>query len=122
MGKQKPQRLSIPSVGLEIEAPRARTPRDSSITPTCVQNEVPAQPERFVDAKAVAVFLSISRADVLRLTRQNKIRGYAYKGYLRHVYRYRLSEVAEDFAAFAYQPKGTIPGAALVRQRRKSNG
>jgi hypothetical protein len=72
--------------------------------------------------KAVAAFLSISRDGVLRLTREGKIRGYAYKGHLPHVYRYRLSEVSEDFAALAYQPKGAIPGAALVRQRRKSNG
>jgi len=81
-----------------MAAPRAAQPRDSSITPVSNQSEAPAQPERFVDAKAVGAFLSISRADVLRLTRQSKIRGYAYKGYLRHVYRYRLSEVAEDFA------------------------
>jgi hypothetical protein len=80
------------------------------------------QQEPFVDAKAVAVFLSVSRADVLRLTRQGKIRGYAYKGYVRHVYRFRLSEVSEDFAALAFQPKGTIAGAALVSRRRKSNG
>ena len=105
-----------------MAAPRAAQPRDSSITPVSNQSEAPAQPERFVDAKAVGAFLSISRADVLRLTRQSKIRGYAYKGYLRHVYRYRLSEVAEDFAAFAYEPKGTIAPAALVRQRRESNG
>lgn len=78
--------------------------------------------EPFVDAKAVATFLSVSRDDVMRLTREGRIRGYAYKGYLRHVYRYRLSEVSEDFAAFAYQPKGTIAGAAPVCQRRKSNG
>ena len=80
------------------------------------------QEEPFVDAQAVAAFLSISRAEVLKLTRQGKIRGYAYKGLLRHVYRYRLSEVSNDFAAFAYQPKGTIAAAALVRRRRKSNG
>ena len=82
----------------------------------------PAQQEPFVDAKAVAAFLSVSRADVLRLTREGKIRGYAYKGYLRHVYRYRLSEVGEDFAAFVYQPQRTIATAALVSRRRKSNG
>jgi hypothetical protein len=75
-----------------------------------------------VNAESVAAFLSISRDEVLRLTRQGKIRGYGYKGYLRHVYRYRLSEVSADFAAFAYKPKGTIAGAALVRRRRKSNG
>ena len=81
-----------------------------------------SQHEPFVDAETVARFLSLSRAEVLRLTRSGRIRGYAYKGYLRHVYRYRLSEVAEDFSTLVYQPKGTIAGAALVRQRRKSNG
>jgi hypothetical protein len=80
------------------------------------------QEEPFVDPHAVAAFLSISRTEVLKLTRQGKIRGYAYKGDLRHVYRYRLSEVSKDFAAFAYEPKRTIAAAALVRPRRKSNG
>jgi hypothetical protein len=80
------------------------------------------QEEPFVDPHAVAAFLSISKAEVLKLTRQGKIRGYAYKGDLRHIYRYRLSEVSKDFAAFAYEPKRTIAAAALVRPRRKSNG
>jgi hypothetical protein len=78
--------------------------------------------EQFVDAEAVAAFLSIKRAEVLKLTRQGKIRGYAYKGYVRHVYRFRLSEVSEDFATFAYQPKRTIAAAAPVSRRRNSNG
>jgi hypothetical protein len=80
------------------------------------------QEEHFVDAETVAAFLSIRRTEVLNLTRQGKIRGYAYKGQLRHVYRYRLSEVSEDFSSFAYQPKGTIAAAAPVSRRRKSNG
>lgn len=116
---QKPQRLST-STRLET-APR--TTAEFRSTPTVsVQSAAVSKHEPFVDAQTVAAFLSINRAEVLRLTREGKIRGYAYKGYLRHVYRYRLSEVSEDFAAFAYQPKGTIAGAALVRQRRKSNG
>jgi hypothetical protein len=57
--------------------------------------------EPFVDARAVSAFLSIPRPDVLRMTRESKIRGYPYRGRLRHVYRYRLSEVSEDFAALA---------------------
>jgi hypothetical protein len=80
------------------------------------------QPERFVDAETVAAFLCIRRTEVLKLTRLGEIRGYAYKGQLRHVYRYRLSEVSEDFASFAYQPKGTIAAAAPGSRRRKSNG
>jgi hypothetical protein len=78
--------------------------------------------ERFVDANTVAAFLSMSRADVLKLTRECKIRSYPYKGILRHVYRYRLSEVSEDFAALAIQPKRKIPEAAPVSRRTKSDG
>ena len=55
------------------------------------------------------------------MTREGKIRGYAYKGRLRHVYRYRLSEVSADFEAFASQPKRTMREAPVSR-RRKSNG
>ncbi len=41
--------------------------------------------EQFVDAKTVSAFLAIPRADVLRMTREGKFRGYAYRGRLRHV-------------------------------------
>lgn len=79
-----------------------------------------SQPEPFVDAQVVAKFLAVRRAEVLKLTREGKIRGYAYRGHQRHVYRYRLSEVSEDFAALG---RATIPTAAPVSQRRKhSNG
>lgn len=86
-------------------------------------DSVPLFPlEPFVNAEKVASFLSVPRADVLRMTRERKIRGYPYKGRLRHVYRYRLSEVSEDFAALACRPKRTIPKSALASQRRESNG
>jgi len=75
--------------------------------------------EPFVDADTVADFLSIRRAEVLRLTREGAIRGYAYRGRQRHVYRYRLSEVSQDFEALGH---ATIAPAAPVSQRRKSNG
>jgi hypothetical protein len=58
--------------------------------------------EPFVDASTVSAFLSVPRPDVLRMTRERRIRGYPYKGRLRHVYRYRLSEVSEDFAALLH--------------------
>jgi len=77
--------------------------------------------EPFVDAKTVSAFLSIPRADVLRMTRERRIRGYPYKGRLRHVYRYRLSEVSADFETFGYQRQRTMPQAPVSR-RRKSNG
>jgi hypothetical protein len=110
------------TVGSQREMWRSEEQRDPATSLVIAQSDVPAQQEPFVNPEAVAGFLSITRSEVLKLTREGKIRGYAYKGYLRHLYRYRLSEVSADFAAFAYQPKGTIAGAALVRRRRKSNG
>ena len=76
-------------------------------------------PERFVDAQVVSEFLAVRRAEVLKLTREGKIRGYPYRGEQRHVYRYRLTEVSQDFEALGH---ATIPTAAPVSQRRKSNG
>jgi len=78
------------------------------------------QLEPFVDAKVVAEFLALRRPEVLKLTREGKIRGYAYRGQERHVYRYRLSEVSQDFEALG---RATIPAAAPVSRRRNiSNG
>ena len=82
-----------------------------------------SQPEPYVDAQTVAEFLAVRRAEVLKLTREGKIRGYAYRGQQRHVYRYRLSEVNTDFAALLTPVRCTLPAAAPVSQRRKhSNG
>lgn len=79
-----------------------------------------ARLEPFVDANVVAEFLALRRTEVLKLTRERRIRGYAYRGQQRHVYRYRLSEVSQDFEALG---RVTIPTAAPVSQRRKhSNG
>lgn len=75
--------------------------------------------EPFVDAQVVSEFLAVGRAEVLKLTREGKIRGYAYRGRQRHVYRYRLSEVSQDFEELGH---ATIAAAAPVSQRRKSNG
>jgi hypothetical protein len=76
--------------------------------------------EPFVDAEAVAKFLSVPRPGVLKLTREGLIRGYPYRGRLRHFYRYRLSEVSQDFVALGNGAK--MRKAATVSQRRKSNG
>ncbi len=78
--------------------------------------------ERFVNAQTVAEFLAISKANVLKLTREGKIRSYPYRGIQRRLYCYRLSEVNSDFAALCTPARGTIPPAAPVSQRRKSNG
>ena len=75
-----------------------------------------------MDVKTVSAFLAVSRADVLRMTREGKIRGYPYKGRLRHVYRYRLSEVSADFEAFARHERRISEVAPVSRRREKSNG
>jgi len=77
-----------------------------------------AQFEPFVEAADVASFLSVPRAEVLKLTRERKIRGYPYRGRQRHRYRYRLSEVMQDFVALSRKPSDTIRPAAPVSQRR----
>ena len=79
-------------------------------------------PEPFVEAEIVSAFLSIPRSEILRMTREGRIRGYPYKGRLRHVYRYRLSEVSADFKALASKPERTMRDVAPVSLRRKSNG
>jgi hypothetical protein len=100
----------MPTAGHEgISAAQAKLPTHVS----------PLEP--FVDSQTVAEFLAVRRAEVLRLTREGKIRGYAYRGQQRHVYRYRLSEVNTDFAALLTPVRCTIPEAAPVSQRRKSS-
>ena len=89
---------------------REGTPGANSAPPECA-----ARPEPFVDAQTVADFLALRRSEVLKLTREDKIRGYAYRGRQRHVYRYRLSEVIQDFEALG---RATIPETAPVSQRR----
>jgi hypothetical protein len=89
---------------------------------TASERQSPFRLEPFVDADSVSSFLSLPRSDVLRMTREGKIRGYAYKGRSRHIYRYRLSEVSEDFSALACTRRATISQAAFASQRRKSNG
>lgn len=86
------------------------------------RGSVPASPfslEPFVDAKTVSASLVVSRADVLRMTRDGKIRGYAYKGRLRHVYRYRLSEVSVDFECLASHKGYNLRGSPCEPEERK---
>jgi hypothetical protein len=46
--------------------------------------------EPFVDADRVAEFLSLTRREVLKLTRQGRITGYPCSGSKRVTYKYRL--------------------------------
>ena len=54
--------------------------------------------EHFVDAEVVADFLSMPRREVLKLTREDKLTGYAISGSVRKTFKYRLSEVEKDLA------------------------
>ena len=64
--------------------------------------------EPFVDADTAAEFLSITRREVLKLTRQGVITGYPISGKLRKTYKYRLSVIAEAMTA----SKKSVPQAS----------
>jgi hypothetical protein len=68
--------------------------------------------EPFVTAEVVADFLSMPRAQVLKLTHSGSIRAYPVSGIERHVWKYRLSEVSEDIAARQKPARSTmVPGS-----------
>ena len=61
--------------------------------------------EPFVDADAVAEFLSLTRREVLKLTRSGTITGYPISGIMRRTYKFRLSVVADEMTSF---PKSAL--------------
>jgi excisionase family DNA binding protein len=63
-----------------------------------------AQPEPFVDADAVAAFLSIKRRQVLELARSGRIPAHPLLGSRRKVWRFRLSEVDAAVVSGIRQP------------------
>lgn len=77
--------------------------------------------EPFVDAQRVAEFLSMTKAQVLKLTRSGSIRAYPVSGIERHVWKYRLSEVAEDIAARRKPARSTMglgsPQSSVTKER-----
>lgn len=64
--------------------------------------------EPFVDADAVAHFLSMTRKDVLKLTRQGRSTRYPCSGSKRITYKYRLSVVAQDITNLKKPVRGII--------------
>ena len=61
--------------------------------------------EPFVDADTVAEFLSLTRREVLKLTRSGTITGYPISGIVRKTFKYRLSIVADEMTSF---PKSAL--------------
>jgi hypothetical protein len=60
----------------------------------------PQQPERFVDANALAEHLSVTRRQILEMTRRGVIPGHPLGiGTSRRVWRYKISEVEAALAA-----------------------
>ena len=56
-------------------------------------------PERFVDAAAVATFLSLTRRRVLDLARAGQLPAHPIGDGARRVWRFRLSEIAAAIAS-----------------------
>ena len=64
-----------------------------------------AQPERFVDASALAKHLSVMRRQVLEMTRRGVIPGHPLGiGTSRRVWRYKISEVEAAIASSGRKP------------------
>jgi hypothetical protein len=94
------------------------------------------QPERFVDADAVAEHLSVARRQILEMTRRGIIPGHPLGvGNSRKVWRYKISEVESAIASVRTpscdsnndslaRPSNdvTIRPGSSPSQRRKSNG
>lgn len=78
--------------------------------------------EYFVDSDAVAEFLSMTRREVLRLTRQGRITGYPCSGTKRVTYKYRLSVVAQDILGSKKPSKSTIvrssPQSSAAKEKK----
>jgi excisionase family DNA binding protein len=77
-----------------------------------------AQPEPYVDADAVASFLSIKRRQVLELARAGKIPAHPLLGSRRKVWRFRLSEVDAAVVSGIRQPPIPSNGEALAEAIR----
>jgi hypothetical protein len=58
--------------------------------------------EPFVDVEKVAEFLSMSRREVLKLTREGRISGYPISGKQRKTFKYRLSDVEADITGILW--------------------
>jgi hypothetical protein len=84
------------------------------------------QPEAFVDADAVAAFLSVERRQVLEMARRGLIPSHPLKAQgmgARKTWRFRLTEVADAVAGGSGKPaQSTIRLGSPVSQRRNSNG
>jgi hypothetical protein len=95
------------------------------------------QPERFVDADALAEHLSVGRRQILEMTRRGIIPGHPLGvGKSRKVWRYKISEVESAIASRVRKPISdsnngslahpsndvTIRPGSSPSQRRKSNG
>lgn len=95
------------------------------------------QPERFVDADALAEHLCVARRQILEMTRRGIIPGHPLGvGRSRKVWRYKISEVESAIASGIRKPScdsnndslacpsndATIRPGSSPSQRRKSNG
>jgi hypothetical protein len=80
-------------------------------------------PEPFAETRRAAAFAAIKPARLLEMVRAGKVRAYPVGlGSERHQWVFRLSELAEDITSLRNACQGNISRAALVSQRRQSNG
>ncbi len=74
------------------------------------------QPERYVDANALAEHLSVTRRQILEMTRRGVIPGHPLGiGATRRVWRYKISEVETAIASGIRKPSATQEDVALAK-------
>ena len=73
--------------------------------------------EPYVDADCAANFLSLTRRRVLELARARKLPGHPIGDRARHIWRFRLSEIAAAVSSTGKSCFASMERASIVRPR-----
>jgi hypothetical protein len=79
--------------------------------------DVPSQPERFVDPRTAAEFLSIRPRQLLELARANILPGHPIGRGKRRAWRFRLSELAASVTR-EVDSRSAVPGSQKAWRKR----
>jgi len=77
--------------------------------------------EPFVDAAKAAEFLKIARRRVLEMARRGEIPGHPVGNGARKLWRFRLSELADEIAGKKVRPPNSEPNIIGERSPRQPN-
>jgi hypothetical protein len=111
---QKPQRLSMRTVGSQFSVSHSSDASQPSTPPDRLHCEFSRQ-EHFVDAERLAKHLSVTRRQVLEMTRRGMIPARPLGiGTVRKVWRYKISEVEAAIARHICKPASSKDDSDLA--------